>query len=29
MAAQYRNELAGYDGYIIYQWLLPKVVLDA
>jgi hypothetical protein len=29
MAAQYRNELAGYDGYIIRQWLEPKVVLDA
>jgi hypothetical protein len=28
MAAQYRNELAGYDGYIIRQWLQPKVVLD-
>jgi hypothetical protein len=28
MAAQYRNELAGYDGYIIRQWLQPKVVID-
>jgi hypothetical protein len=28
MAASYRNELAGYDGYIIRQWLQPKVVLD-
>ncbi len=29
MAAQYRNELAGYDDYIIRQWLQPKIVLDA
>ncbi len=28
MAAQYRNELAGYDGYIIRQWLQPKVVIQ-
>jgi len=28
MAAAYRNELAGYDGYIIRQWLQPKVVID-
>lgn len=28
MAAEYRNELAGYDGYIIRQWMQPKVVID-
>lgn len=28
MAAQYRNEPAGYDAYIIRQWLEPKVVID-
>jgi hypothetical protein len=28
MAAQYRNELAGYEGYIIRQWLQPKVVIQ-
>ena len=28
MAAQYRNEPAGYDAYIIRDWLEPKVVLD-
>jgi hypothetical protein len=28
MAASYRNELAGYDGYIIREWSQPKVVLD-
>jgi hypothetical protein len=28
MAAKYRNEKAGYDAYIIRQWLEPKVVLD-
>lgn len=26
-AAQYRNEPAGYDAYIIRQWLQPKIVL--
>ncbi len=28
MAAQYRNEKAGYDAYIIRDWLEPKVALD-
>lgn len=28
MAAAYRNEMAGYDAYIIRQWLQPKVVID-
>lgn len=28
MAAKYRNEKAGYDAYIIRDWLQPKVVLD-
>jgi hypothetical protein len=28
MAAQYRKELAGYDGYIIRDWLQPKVVIN-
>jgi hypothetical protein len=28
MAAQYRNERAGYDAYIIRQWLEPKVVIN-
>jgi len=27
-AAKYRNEVAGYDAYIIRQWLEPKIVLD-
>jgi hypothetical protein len=27
-AAQYRNEKAGYDAYIIRQYLQPKLVLD-
>jgi hypothetical protein len=28
MAARYRNDKAGYDAYIIRDWLEPKVVLD-
>jgi hypothetical protein len=28
MAAQYRDEKAGYDGYIIRQWLQPKVIIQ-
>jgi len=28
MAARYRNEIAGYDGYIIRDWLQPQVVID-
>lgn len=27
-AAKYRDEKIGYTGYIIRQWLEPKVVLD-
>lgn len=27
-AAQYRNEPAGYDAYIIRQWLQPEIVLS-
>ncbi len=27
-AAKYRNEKAGYDAYIIRQWLEPKIVLS-
>ena len=27
-AARYRNERAGYNAYIIRQWLQPKIVLD-
>ena len=27
-AAQYRDEKAGYDAYIIRQWLKPKLVLS-
>ena len=26
-AARYRDEKAGYDAYIIRQWLEPKLVL--
>jgi hypothetical protein len=29
MAARYRNDKAGYDAYIIRDWMEPKVVLDA
>jgi hypothetical protein len=28
-AAKYRDEKAGYDAYIIRQWLEPSLVLDA
>jgi hypothetical protein len=28
MAAQYRNEKAGYDAYIIRDWLQPKPVIQ-
>lgn len=28
MAASYRDEKAGYDAYIIRDWLQPKVVID-
>jgi len=27
-AAKYRNEKAGYDAYIIRQWLEPQIVID-
>ncbi len=28
-AERYRNPVAGYDAYIVKQWLEPKIVLDA